>query len=60
MVKENWEAETSVENREAVDPFIITLEDSTEWIGKRGRDSSQNSDRSGIFAHSLHKLFSRI
>jgi hypothetical protein len=30
LMKESWEAETSIENREPVDPLIISLEETSE------------------------------
>jgi hypothetical protein len=30
MMKGKWEAQTSVENKEAMDPFVISLEETQE------------------------------
>jgi hypothetical protein len=30
LIEESWEAETSIENRELVDPLIISLEEISE------------------------------
>jgi hypothetical protein len=44
-MKDSWDAETSIENREAVDPVVISLEETSEG---GGGGSSSDAPATGV------------